>query len=196
MEFVEHELVWSRLRKQGVVELDGTAPDLHLDLDDSTEAVALDVAAAEHPGRRSLPRGIMVIPRSQFGAVVEGILHKLRIAETVVMPIGRWRGVFEAVAEPMSRHEAWRDIDSAATVELNTRDPLLVLPADHHLLRDLLDSLVARGTSASQGVSVVALGVRLLVEVVPPGQMIVFAGDAALLQSARGVLEHHAAPTR
>lgn len=196
MEFVEPDPVWSRLRKQGVVELDGTAPDLHLDLDDSTEAVALDVAAGDHPKLARLPRGVLLVPRAEFGAVVEGILHKLRIAEAVVIPVACWRSVFEVVAEPMSRHEQWRDIDSAATVELNTRDPLLVRPADHHLLRDLLDSIVARGTVAPQGVSVVALGVRLLVEVSPPGQMIVFTGDSALLQSARSVVEHHAGSTR
>ena len=192
MEFVEHDLVWPRLRKQGVVEIDRTESELHLDLDESSDVVALDVAAIDHPAAAKLPAAVVRVPRAELGAIVEGILHKLRIAESVVIPVGLWRQVFEAVAEPMSAHAQWTEIDSAATVELNTRDPLQVLPGSHHLLRDLVNSVLARGTAPSQGLSVVAMGVRLLIEVLPSGQMIVFAGDAGLAHHARTVVEHHA----
>lgn len=194
MEFVEHDLVWQRLRKQGVVECEPPAAELHLDLDASTDAADLDVAAVDHPAAASLGGGVLRIPRAEFGAVVEGILHKLRIAEFAVVPVGLWRQVFEVVAEPMCRHEQWRDIDSAATVELNTRDPLVASAAHLHLVRDLVDSVATRGTYPTQGLTIAALGVRLLIEVLPAGQMIVIAGDRALAAVAGTVVSHHAAP--
>lgn len=191
MEFVENDLTWNRLRKQGVVEIDRADPELHLDLDESTDVAVLDVAADDHESVNKLPKAVMRVPRKAFGPIVEGVLHKLRIAEAVVIPVGCWRRVFEAVAQPMSQHAQWTQIDSAATVELNTRDPLLVLQGNHHLLRDLVNSVVATGSAPDQGVSVVAIGVRLLIEVLPNGQMIVFAGDAALAGNARAVVEQH-----
>jgi hypothetical protein len=112
----------------------------------------------------------------------------------VVIPVGRWRHVFEAVAKPMSAHEHWREIDAAATVELNTRDPLSFEPAHHHLLRDLVSAVVSSGGGATQGVSVVAVGMRIVLEVLPDGQMIVFVGDAAMLPGVAAVIDHHSGP--
>lgn len=196
MEFVEHEPTWNRLRKQGVVELDPRDPELHLDLDETSAVVALDVAASDHAQARRLPKAVVRVPRAEFGPIVEGVLHKLRIAESVVIPVGLWRRVFEAVAEPMAHHAQWTDIDTAATVEQNTRDPLLVLPSNLHLLRDLVNSVVSSGTAPDQGVTVVAVGVRLLIEVLPAGQMIIFTGDAALGQQARAVVDLHTGPSK
>ena len=107
--------------------------------------------------------------------------------------VGTWRRVFEAVAKPMSVHEQWRAIDAAATVELNTRDPLVFGPAHHHLLRDLVNAVI-EGEAPDQGISVVALGVRVVIEVSPGGQLIVFAGDEHLAAPVRGVIEHHLRP--
>jgi len=112
----------------------------------------------------------------------------------VVIPVGRWRDVFDAVATPMSTHEQWRAIDAAAMVELNTRDPLLFGPEHHHLLRDLVDAVVEAGDGASQSISVVAIGVRVVIEVIPGGQLIVLAGDEHLAVPVRGVIDHHSAP--
>jgi hypothetical protein len=102
--------------------------------------------------------------------------------------------VFEAVAKPMSAHEHWREIDAAATVELNTRDPLSFEPAHHHLLRDLVAAVVSSGGGALQGISVVAVGMRVVLEVLPDGQMIVFVGDAAMLPGVAAVIDHHSGP--
>ncbi len=192
VEFVENNLTWNRLRKQGVVEADDNDAELHLDLDESSPVVALDVAATDHPQAGALPDAVLRVPRKEFGTIVEGVLHKLRITESVVIPVGRWRRVFEAVAQPMSHHTQWNQIDSAATVELNTRDPLLVLQSHHHLLRDLVNSVVTTGTQSDQGLSVAAIGVRLLIEVLPNGQMIIFAGDAALAKHVRTVVDQAA----
>lgn len=192
MEFVENDLVWKRLRKQGVVECDRTDDEVHLDLDDSSDVVALDVASTDHATPDALPCGVARVPRGEFGAIVEGVLHKLRIVEAVVIPVGHWREVFDAVAEPMSKHAKWAEIDSTAAVELNTRDPMYVNPGSLHLLRDLVDSIATRGSAVTQGVSVAALDIRVLIEVLPSGQMILFAGDAALARTVRSVVEHHA----
>jgi hypothetical protein len=194
VEFVEHQQTWARLRKHGVVASDGADKELHLDLDDSTPVEVLDVAAHDHPRVAELPPSIRRVPRAEMGPIVEGIVHKLRLPEVVVIPVGRWRHVFEAVAKPMSAHEHWREIDAAATVELNTRDPLSFEPAHHHLLRDLVSAVVSSGGGATQGISVVAVGMRIVLEVLPDGQMIVFVGDAAMLPGVAAVIDHHSGP--
>lgn len=193
MEFVEHALTWNRLRKQGVVAAEDVPGELRIDLDDSSAVVTFDVAAHDHPQAASLGPGIRRVPRREFGPIVEGIVHKLKLPETVVVPVGTWRDVLEAVATPMSAHAQWRAIDAAATVELNTRDPLLFGPEHHHLLRDLVDA-VAAGERAAQGIAVVGVDMRIVVEVLPVGQMIVFAGDDHLAHPVRAVIEHHSAP--
>lgn len=143
MEFIEQPLTWNRLRAQGVTSTEEPAGELHLDLDESTAVVAFDLAAREFSG--TVPAGVLRVPRAEIGPIVEGIVHKLKLPEVVVIPVGRWRDVFNAVATPMSTHEQWRAIDAAAMVELNTRDPLLFGPAHHHLLRDLVDAVVDAG---------------------------------------------------
>lgn len=190
MEFVEHSLTWSRLRTQGVVLSEDAPGEVHIDLDDSTAVVTFDIAADDHPQVRTLAAGIRRVPRREFGPIVEGIVHKLKLPETVVIPVGTWRDVFEAVAKPMSTHAQWRAIDAAATVELNTRDPLLFGPEHHHLLRDLVDAVTA-GERATQGIAVVGVGMRVVIEVLPVGQMVVSAGDDHLAHPVRGVIEHH-----
>lgn len=192
MEFVEHPLTWNRLRTQGVVTSEDVPGQLRIDLDDSTAVVTFDVAAQDHPQVGSLATAIRRVPRAEFGPIVEGIVHKLKLPETVVIPVGTWRDVFEAVAKPMSVHEQWRAIDAAATVELNTRDPLLFGPEHHHLLRDLVDA-VTSGERTAQGIAVVGVGMRVVVEVLPIGQMIVFAGDEHLAHPVRAVIDHHSA---
>jgi hypothetical protein len=190
VEFVEHALTWNRLRKQGVVAAEDVPGELRIDLDDSSAVVTFDIAAHDHPQAASLAPGIRRVARREFGPIVEGIVHKLKLPEVVAIPVGRWRSVFEAVAKPMSVHDQWRAIDAAATVELNTRDPLLFGPEHHHMLRDLVDAVVA-GERPDQGITVVAIGVRVVVEVSPGGQLIVFAGDEHLAAPVRSVIEHH-----
>lgn len=190
MEFVEHSLTWNRLRTQGVVASEDVPGQLRVDLDDSTAVVTFDIAANDHPQVRALAPSILRVPRAEFGPIVEGIVHKLRLPETVVIPVGTWRDVFEAVAKPMSVHAQWRAIDAAATVELNTRDPLLFGPEHHHLLRDLVDAVTA-GERSAQGIAVAGIGMRVVLEVLPVGQMIVFAGDEHLAQPVRAVIDHH-----
>jgi hypothetical protein len=193
VEFADHTPTWTRLRAQGVLSAEDPAGELRIDLDESTPVVTFDVAAHDHPEARTLPAGIVRVARAEIGPIVEGIVHKLKLPETAVIPVGTWRRVFETVAKPMSVHGQWRAIDAAATVELNTRDPLVFGPEHHHLLRDLVTAVI-EGERPDQGVSVVALGVRVVIEVSPGGQLIVFAGDEHLAAPVRSVIEHHSRP--
>ena len=192
MEFIEHQATWTRLRKHGIL-AEETGDELHLDLDESTPVEVLDLAASDHPQAAGLPASIRRIARAEFGPVVEGIVHKLKLPEVVVIPVGRWRSVFDAVAKPMSSHAHWREIDAAAMVELNTRDPLFFEPAHHHVLRDLIAAVADARGPATQGVSVVAMGMRVVIEVLPEGQMIVFIGDRHLVPPVAAIIDQHSA---
>jgi hypothetical protein len=189
--FTEHATTWTRLKAQGVVATEGPADELHLDFDDSATVVAFDVAAEDHAKAARLPAAIRRVARREIGPIVEGVVHKLKLPEVVAIPVGRWREVFDAVAQPMSTHAQWREIDAAAMVELNTRDPLKFGPEHHHMLRDLVDAVVAEGQAPAQGITIVALGVRLLLEVLPAGQLIILAGDDHLAAPIRAVIDHH-----
>jgi hypothetical protein len=192
VEFIEHQATWTRLRKHGILS-EESGDEFHLDLDESTPVEVLDLAAADHPQADGLPASIRRIARAEFGPVVEGIVHKLKLPEVVVIPVGKWRSVFEAVAKPMSAHAHWREIDAAAMVELNTRDPLSFEPAHHHVLRDLIAAVVDARGPATQGVSVVAVGMRVVIEVLPEGQMIIFLGDRHLVPPVVAIIDQHSA---
>ena len=191
MEFTDHASTWTRLKARGVIATEEPADELHLDFDDSAAVVAFDIAADDHARATGLPAGIRRVPRREIGPIVEGVVHKLKLPEVVAIPVGRWRDVFDAVAKTMSVHAQWREIDAAAMVELNTRDPLKFGPEHHHMLRDLVAAVVDEGEAPNQGISIAALGVRLLVEVLPAGQIIVLAGDDHLAAPIRAVIDHH-----
>jgi hypothetical protein len=69
----------------------------------------------------------------------------------------------------MASNEDWQEMDATATVELNTRDPLLCEPADMHLLIALVQALVSDADAPDQGLMFIASASPVLVEIVPDG---------------------------
>ena len=64
----------------------------------------------------------------------------------------------------MASNEAWQEFDAAATVELNTRDPLLCGPADIALVIDLIRALIGDGEGLSQCLILTATSAPILAE--------------------------------
>lgn len=193
MEFVSYSEAWAALQQQGLEEAERTETELHLALRETPQVVVIDVAASDHRLAASLPPEVRRVPRAAIPVIVEGIVHKLGLDPVLVIPVGRWRSVFEAVSTGMAHSEAWKAIDQMASVELNTRDPLMLGPTDHHSLGELLRVLLTDGTKDIQGISVAAPGSSMLIEVLPSGQMIIFLGNAHLAAQAREVIDQAAA---
>jgi len=190
VEFVSYSEAWAALQQQGLEEAERTDTELHLALRESPHLVVIDIAASDHRLAVSLPPEVSRVPRQAMPAIVEGLAHRLRLDPVLIIPVGRWREVFEAVSSGMAPNETWMAIDQMASVELNTRDPIMLGPVDHMTLRDLLRVILTDGTKDTQGVSVAAPGSSLLIEVLPSGQMILFMGNAHLAVTAREVIDH------
>lgn len=193
MEFVRYSEAWSALQQQGMEEAERTESELHLGLRDTDQVVVVDIAADDHPLAAKLPPTVRRVPRAAMASIVEGIVHKLRLDPVLVIPVGKWRELIEAVSFGMAEHESWKAIDQMASVELNTRDALLLGPTDHHTLRDLVQVLLTEGSKDSQGLSVAAPGSSILIEVLPCGQMILFLGNPHMAGVAGEVIDHAAA---
>jgi len=177
VEFVSYSEAWSALQQQGLEEAERTEHELHLALREHDQVVVIDVAASDHRLAGKLPPTVRQVPRAAIPAIVEVLVHKLRLDPVLLIPVGHWREIFEAVSFGMAENETWKAIDQMASVELNTRDPLLLGPGDHHTMRELLRVLLTDGTKDTQGLSVAATGSSILIEVLPCGQMILFLGN-------------------
>ncbi len=190
MEFVSFEDAWRSLRPSGVEVVRDTPTELRLSLSESPQSSCIDIASTDHARARELPADVVQLDREKVASALEAIIHKLHLTEVYVIPVGHWRQLFEAVAPGMATNEKWRAIDSAAIVELNTRDALSFLPANFHILRDLVHVVLTAGTAAHHGISVAAVGSPLLFEVMPAGEISVFTGRTDLSRSVRDVLSH------
>ncbi|MCX5664607.1 MAG: hypothetical protein NTY97_07915, partial [Planctomycetota bacterium] len=171
--------------------------ELRLSLTEGPQSSCIDIASSDHVMAKKLPAEVIQLDRKKLADMVEAIIHKLRLTQVYVIPVGHWRQLFEAVAEGMATNEQWRTIDSAATVELNTRDALLFVPENFHILRDLVRVVLTAGSEPIHGISIATVGSPLLIEVMPAGEVSVFVGRSDLAHVVREVLNHppgHAKP--
>ncbi|MCE9618399.1 MAG: hypothetical protein K8R92_00625 [Planctomycetes bacterium] len=190
MEFVTFEEAWSLLRRLGVTKATDTPKEFRLELADSPSVVVIDVAAADHAEIKSLPADLRRVPRNAIANFIEALVHKMHLQRTYLIPVGNWRKVFEAVSPGMASSPAWRMVDAAACVELNTRDPLVFTLADAHTLRDLIRVILKDGRGIEHGVTLCSDGAPLVIEVMPAGEMIIFAGRPELARQCTELLAH------
>ena len=190
MEFLEPEEAWAPLRRQGVVKVVDTPNELRLELADSDTVVVMDIATEDHPDAKSLPKEIRRVPRGAIANFVEAVVHKMHLQRTFAIPVGRWREIFDAVSEGMKSNAAWREVDTSASIELNRRDPLEFGPANAHTLRDLVRTLLASAHESEHGLTLCSDGAPLVMEIMPRGEMIVFAGHASLAKQCEELLAH------
>ena len=97
--------------------------------------------------------------------------------------------MFDVVTPALADNEQWMAIDSEATVELNTRDPLVCELRDLHLLRAVVDAILGSRETLEQGISIAAVRAPLLVEVEPAGGVLLTIGNESLADEVRAVAE-------
>ena len=193
MEFLEFDRAWRTLSEEDVVTLNGDAPadleTLQIDYDERRDAHRTMFASKPDHESDVANAEILEIPRARAGEVLEHILHKLHFAPLLILPIGRWREIFDVVTPNLTDNEQWVAIDSEATVELNTRDPLICNPRDLHLLRTLVETILEHSETLDQGVSIAAVQAPLLVEVEPSGGVLLTIGNEGLADEVRSVAQ-------
>ena len=180
MEFVSYREAIEALSDLGVAEIREGDERLFLQLPDSDQNVHLHLACTESS---TLPRdGAMVhaIEKSRLPQLVEHLMHKLHLKEVLLVPVGKWRKVFDAVAFALASNEDWQEVDAMATVELNTRDPLLCGPTDFHTVAALIEALLQSAETPDQGLTLTTTLRPMMVEIVPDGAARITVGDPVL----------------
>ena len=180
MEFVDHGETIKILKEQGLREVPDGENIIGLALEDSDNVVHLhlsfgDSACAPHEGA-----DVIQIEKEQLPDAVEHLLHKLHLSQVLLIPVGKWRKVFDAVAFSLADNEEWQAIDAAATVVLNTRDPLLAEPVDFHTINALIKALLQDAEDRDQGLMIATTTAPLIVEIVPDGAVRISIGDPVL----------------
>ena len=189
MEFIDLDEAWADLRRQGVVKVVDSPKELRLELDGDA-AVVMDIATEDHPEVGDLPATIRRVPRGAVANFVEAIVHKMHLQQTYAIPVGRWREIFDAVSDGMASNAAWREVDTSASIEMNTRDPLVFGPANAHTLRDLVKTLLHTAKDSNHGLTLCSDGAPLVLEIMPRGEMVVFAGHGSLAKQCEELLAH------
>lgn len=180
MEFVSHQEVDDLLEEYGIDEVADGPDRLYLRMADGEGVVHLHLACPESTCKPRKGASAISIDKARIPNVVEHMIHLLHLHQLLLIPVGKWRKVFDAVAFSLASNEDWRDIDAAATVELNTRDPLLCEPADFHTVTALVDALLRDAESPDQGLIFVATGSPVLGEVIPDGAVRISLGSQVL----------------
>lgn len=194
MEFLEFDRVWKPLTMGGVVTLSGEPPSavdcLQLDYEETQPAWRMMFSTREGAEPDVSDAEVLAVPRERAGEAIEHILHKLHFSPLLLFPIGTWRDVFEVVSPALLDNAAWMDIDTSATIKLNTRDPLRIELRDLHTVRAVLDAVLGHATALRQGVSIAALAAPLLIEVDPECGVLLTTGSEHISLEARAVVEH------
>lgn len=190
MDFVEFEEAWASLAALKVVRLaNSTEEEFRPGLDDDDELVILDLLGSS-PDTDSIS---LQIDSERAADALEALLHKLHLAPVLLFPIGRWRHVFDAITYELAGKEKWQELESTATIELNTHDPLMCEPQDLHMVHDVLATVLSKGTAPNQGLTLAALGKPILIAIEPPDHLRIELLSEPLAVEVRELLEPFAA---
>ncbi|MDP7004636.1 MAG: hypothetical protein QF718_00285 [Phycisphaerales bacterium] len=127
------------------------------------------------------------VAAEELGNTVCGAIHKIHQGQTILIPCGKWRSVFDAVAFSMANDELWQEFDASATIKLNTRDPLLFEASDEQILLSLITALMNDAETQEQSVFLIPAGAPLLIHVQPGGPVKFWFGNNALADEVREV---------
>lgn len=180
MEFVRFDEVADLLDDYGIELVPDGSDRVYLRMSGAPSAVHFHLAC---PQTKSSPRkGATIIPieKQQLHKSLEHVVRLLHLDQVLLIPVGKWRKVFDAVAFSLAENEDWREMDATATVELNTRDPLLCEPADYSTLFELIGALLRDAETPDQGLNFVATASPVLVELIPDGAVRLSLGSQVL----------------
>jgi hypothetical protein len=186
LDFLTEQEISVLLAELGISQYQGDENCVLLNMDDShvVEKHCLDNPDCLPCGGDEETRCFDMPTEAMVESVV-GAIHKIHEGRTLMLPVGKWRSVFDAVAFSMAEDEPWQEFDASATIKLNTRDPLLFESGDEHTLIELVKSLMNNGESAEQGVFVIPVGAPLLIHLQPSGPVKFWFGNSVLADEIR-----------
>ena len=189
MEFLPSEEVFPLLKDHGVTPSAPEEDRVGLAMADHEHVVRLHLAA---DGSTTEPRAearVVSVKADALPNAIEAVIHKLHLTQVLLIPVGLWRHVFDAVAFSLAENEDWQEFDHAATVKRNTRDPLLCEPGDYQTVHDLFTALISDADQLDQGLMLTSTASPVLVEFVPDGVVRLCFGNQALADEVAEALE-------
>ena len=180
MEFIGYDEVMGLLKGHGVKEAPEEEDRVYLKMEDGKDVVHLHLACHESTEPPRDGASVVRVEKERLSTAVEQIIHKLHLNQVLLIPVCRWRKVFDAVAFSLAENEEWREMDATATVELNTRDPLLCEPGDFHTLNALMKVLINDADGPDRGLTLTTTATPVTVEIVPDGAVRISVGNQVL----------------
>lgn len=180
MEFVRFEEVIDLLDEYGIEQVPDGSDRVYLQMNSGPEVAHIHLSCRE---TKAAPRDGAIKIQVEKDGLTKTLAHAIRLLhlnQVLLIPVGKWRKVFDAVAFSLAENEDWQEIDATATVELNTRDPLLCEPADFQTVVALIGALLRDADTPDQGLMFVATASPVLVELVPDGAVRMSLGSQVL----------------
>lgn len=188
MEFVHENEIEDMVHDYNLTRVPEGEECVYLRMADVDETVHLHLACSESQAAAADGVSVVQVDKEKLPGVVEHMIHLLHMEQVVLVPVGKWRRVFDAVAFSLAGNEDWQEIDATASVELNTRDPLLCEPGDFHTLIALIEALLNDADSPEQGLMMMPTAAPVLLEIVPDGAVRISLGNQALADQLDDVL--------
>lgn len=200
VEFVSFDEVWPEFKTRGVIrQLGGSGRpsedgplELAIDAARRPVTIVLGGASGSTSAEQAAPHATIPCGDDRVASALEAVLHKLHLAPLHLIPVGRWREIFDAVSFELAAHDRWQEIDAQASLEQNSRDPLRCEARDLHMLREVVRALLANGEGgAAQALTIVATGQLLVVRVEPGRPLELHVGNAGVADQLRDAANHY-----
>lgn len=188
MEFVDENEVAGLIEDHRLTRVAEGDDRIYLQMGDGDDMVHVHLACPESEAIPVNGASAVEVKKDRLPGLVEHIIHVLHLDQIVLIPVGKWRQVFDAVAFSLASNEDWQEMDATATVELNTRDPLLCEPGDFHTLIALITALLNDADRPDQGLMMVPTAAPVLIEIVPDGAIRICLANQALADELTDVL--------
>lgn len=188
LEFVDEKEVADLIRDHKLTRIEEGEDRVYLRMNDGEALVHVHLACPESEAAPHDGAVLVKAEKKRLPSLVEHIIHLLHFDQVVLIPVGKWRKVFDAVAFSLASNEDWQEMDATATVELNTRDPLLCEPGDFHTLIALIEALLNDADQPEQGLMMLPTAAPVLVEIVPDGAIRITLANQALADELSDVL--------
>jgi hypothetical protein len=180
VEFIDYAEALVLLREQGIQEVPEGEHRICLRLAGGESVVHLHLACTESTTTPHDGAEVVSLEKDRLPSTVEHILHKLHLSQVLLIPVSKWRHVFDAVAFSMAENEDWQAVDTAGAVALNTRDPLLCEPADFHTISELIKALLSDAENPEQGLMITTTAAPFVLELAPDGAASISIGNQVL----------------
>ena len=105
-----------------------------------------------------------------------------------MIPVGKWRSVFDLVAYSLAENEDWMSVDAEATLHHHTHDPLGFALGERHAAAALIGALIEHADAPEHAVTIASIDAPILIEFTPARTLTVRCQGAGLCDTLAHVV--------